>query len=185
MKILRYKAFESLDVMSVDVPIESAVWCAHFYLDSNRFSLTGRPEITPEMFVATQDLLKKYSDGYLYRGITVYESEYQEAKKEGYITTKYVPSSWSWDPETAKAFAVPNPGDVGLLLKYPIKNLKNYLSIDVVMENVDEKELQQLKKEEQWIVSEVENYVSESEIIVFDDHMRIVFKDVKVIKPTK
>jgi len=181
-QLKRFKAFESLDVPFLDIPNDTAIWCTKFYLDAQRFSLTGIPTITKEMKIATDELLKDYSDGYLYRGISLYKEEFEEVKKKGFIETKYIPSSWTWDIETARSFAFPYDG-YGLILKYPYKKLKNYFSMDVVMENIKGEQIEKILTKEE--IEEFHHYVSESEIIAFDDHMKILVKDIVVIKPEK
>lgn len=178
----RFKAFESLEVPFIEIPDDTAIWCTKYYLDSQRFSLTGRPTITKEMKDATDELLKDYSDGYLYRGIHLYKEEYVEVKKKGFVETKYTPSSWTWDIETARSFAFPYDG-YGLILKYPFKKLKNYFSMDVVMENIKGEQIKKLVSEEE--IKEFNHYISESEIIAFDDHMKILVKDIILVKPEK
>lgn len=180
MKIVKFKSFESLDVPKIEIPKDTAMWCVKHYCDSLRFGLTGTPTITKEMIDATEELLKDYSDGYLYRGITLDYEELQEAKKKGFVEMKYQPSSWTWDKETARSFAFPY-GDYGLLMRCSAKKFKKYFSMDVVMENIDVKEVkEELPKDE---YDQVKHYISESEIIAFDDHLKITFKDIHIIKP--
>lgn len=180
------KVLESLDLPSVDIHDDLALYCSLFYIheyEKLRGVKTILEYITPELKKCTDDILEEYSDGFLYRGIRLDDIDFEKVLKKGYVETKYVPSSWTWDEETAKVFAYPYD-ETGLLLKYPVKKFKNYISMDLIMENIS-KEQKNLLKSKDVKLKEVLEYVSESEIVVFDDHMRIDFKNIEIIKPKK
>lgn len=171
------RIYEWLDFGNVEVPDETKEWCLKYHLNASK--VKNQPKITNEMMIESKKLLEENSDGFLYRGIQMEVNEYEETVKIGFVKNKYWPSSWTWDEETARAFAYPY-GGVGLILKKSLKDFKKYFCMDVVMENVTEEDRKRLMSEKDDF--EFGTYVSESEVVVFDRQLDVPMKDVRIIK---
>lgn len=171
------RIYEWLDVGNIEIPDETKEWCLKFHLRSS--TSKSVPEITKDMVKESKKLLEENCDGFLYRGIQMELHEYEQALNKGYVDNKYWPSSWTWDEETARAFAYPY-GGVGLIMKKPLKSFKKYFCMDVVMENVTEEDRKRLMDEKDDF--EFGTYVSESEVVVFDKTVDVPMKDVRIIK---
>lgn len=171
------RIYEWLDVKYIEIPDDTKEWCLKYHLNTSK--VNDQPKITKEMVSESKELLKENSDGFLYRGIQMELDEYEKTLKKGSIDNKYWPSSWTWDKETARAFAYPY-GGVGLILKKPLKDFKKYFCMDVVMENVTEEDRKRLMSEKDDF--EFGTYVSESEVVVFDRSIDVPMKDVQIIK---
>lgn len=177
------RIYEWLDVPDVEIDQEFAEWCYYFYAsESFRFKALkeGMPKLSKKLIEASKKFVKENSDGYLYRGISLSEEEYEQLKKEKALKTKYVPASWTMDKETARAFAYPYEG-VGILMRCPIIEFKKFFAMDLVMYNVDQKKMKEILPKE---ITEY-SYISESEIVSFDRDIIVPIKNIVIVKKQK
>lgn len=140
----KIKTFESFVNVKVNIPDELAIWCLDYY-SSKQLQIYNYHNIPKDILKESKKLLKKYSDGYLYRGL----------KKD----SQEIGISWTFDKDTAIAFS--NKYKEPIIARIKINKLKYIISMDIIMENITSEQLKEYDNDFY--------YISESEVLVFDN----------------
>tara|TARA_R110000772_G_scaffold5691_4_gene20367 strand:+ start:2357 stop:2881 length:525 start_codon:yes stop_codon:yes gene_type:complete len=160
------------------IPMDIIIWTLQHYYTHDK-PIVDIPNITPEISKEGLEFGDKFfeNDGYLYRGINLTSNQLEMMEEEGGIVQPSH-SSWTYNEDTAEEFAQK------ALLKRDISKFNKVLVIDHILKNVNENQIDQLKKIKhgksnmKWIL---DYYSSESEVICFDD-MWIDLKEIHVFK---
>jgi hypothetical protein len=156
------KLYESFN--NTIIPDNVSVWFMDFYA-SQVTSFLKPQDIPPFIFNESKKFIKNYfKTNKIYRG----ESRYYEITKP----IKFSPDndagiSWTIDKETALAFIESdNKTFYNYLYVANINNFKYVVSMDYIMDNITENQINLLTNP--ITKTQMKNYVSESEVLVFD-----------------
>lgn len=150
---------------------ELAKWTIrHFNYLNGKETPLNLNDIDPKLLIESKKLFMTYADKYIYRGIKVNQ-------KQASYTFKN--DSWTFDEQTAIDQFIGRNG--GLLFRYPIDEVNNLLSIDLVIDNITKDQYNRIIKEDPSYKKLFDRYVSESECIVFDE-IKLSASDATIIK---
>jgi hypothetical protein len=172
------------DVMSI---LKS--WAMGHYAYQNGTHIT-KPEIPESVYKESQKWIEEYTwgDEYIYHGCTISTDDVEKVLREGMKldSTSTDDIAWTTDRETALSFGkvVNSRGDVklnatGLVLRTKWKDLKDFIAIDVIADSMTQADINAIENELTRI--HANSYISESEIVVFDD-LNIAPEDIEVLK---
>lgn len=151
------------DGKEINIPDDFAIWCMNFYAEQTDefYDFTKIPK---NIISASKKLLNGYNDNVIYRGFGV----------DGELPNKIIfqpPKngiSWTFDEDTARSFSekYENMGLNPFIAIVDFRKLKYVVSMDVVMDNITQDQVRMLSNKT--TLRYMEDYVSESEILVFD-----------------
>lgn len=164
----------------INIPDDLAIWCMDYYTVQNK-GLYDFKKIPQNIITASKKLIDNYSDGFIYRGFGI-------EKNEIIKDTIFQPAngiSWSFDALTAAEFS--KKYEKSLIAQIDYKKLKYVVSMDVIMDNITQKQVEMLDNER--TKKEINlGYVSESEVLVFNtfivpkENIDVVAKGVELFK---
>ena len=164
----------------IEIPDYLAKWCIDLIFSQpyKKYDVNKIPQI---LIKKTKELVNEKSNGYIWRGFGM-DTELSDIhlNKNGNRTFKYDwGSSWSYSEKLATEFASwrDEEGQYGYLAKADIDKLEYPLSIDIIVDNLTQEQLDKFKFNKL-------DYSSESEIVIIEE-FEIPTSDIElIIKPT-
>ena len=144
------------------IPDDFAIWCMDFYAEQNS-GMYDFTTIPTNIVLSTKNLINSYGYDSIYRGFGV-----DELSDEIIFNPIETGISWTFDKETARTFSkkYENMGFIPFVAKINYSKLKYIVSMDVIMDNITQRQLGLLSSKK--TLKYMENYISESEVLVFD-----------------
>ena len=172
--IKSYELFEELyEGPSISIPDDLAVWFMNYYAVQTTGDFPSDADIPKNLIDASRSVMDEYADGYMYRGMYLANAP-DKPVKSGPLNKRV---SWTFDMETAAAFAKKKTGDgIPVMLRVKCKDLRCAVSVDVVMENIMPKQIELTNSTTKRYI---EDYYSESEFIILDE-LTIPLNDVSI-----
>ncbi len=157
----------------IPIPDDLAFWCMNFYSVQNN-TIYDFTKIPKNIIIASKKLLKSYGNDVIYRGFGIED----KLPNELIFSLNKKSISWTFDEETARVFSekYENMGINPFIAELNYNKLKYIISMDVIMENITSRQVKMLTNTK--TLRDIENYVSESEILVFDT-VKINKNDIK------
>lgn len=172
--MLKFKQFVNESMFGNDVyegkkiiiPDDLAIWCMNFYSAQNN-DLYDYTKIPLDIIKATKKLIRSYNinDNLIYRGFGI---EGELKNEIIFQPINNIGISWTFDEDTARAFSekYENMGMNPYIAKVNYNKLKYIISMDIIMDNITQRQVKMLTNET--TIKDMEDYLSESEILVFD-----------------
>jgi hypothetical protein len=145
------------------IPNDLAIWCMDFYAEQNN-DLYDFTKIPTNIITASKKLINSYGNDVVYRGFGV-DGELQN---EIIFQPNINGISWTFDEDTARTFSekFENMGLNPFVAELNYSKLKYVISMDVIMDNIMQDQVKMLSNKT--TLKYMEDYTSESEILVFD-----------------
>ena len=157
---------------NIDIPNEIAIWFMDFYASQNiKFLIPN--DIPQYIYDNSRKFIKEY-----FKSNTLYRGESRDYEITNPIT--FSPNnnqgiSWTIDKYTAMGFIEPDTVLYDYLYELNLNKIKYPVSIDYIMNNITDEQIQMITNP--ITKTQMKNYVSESEVLVFDT---ITSNDMKV-----
>jgi hypothetical protein len=146
------------------IPDDIAIWFMNFY-SSQIIDFIKISDIPNHLFINSKKFIKNYfKTDILYRGES---RNYEIVKPIKFSPENHAGISWCTDKDTAIAFIeMENKDYYNYLYEININNFKYPISMDYIMNNITEKQIKLITNPITKI--QIENYVSECEVLIFD-----------------
>ena len=171
MKLKRFNEFTNESMFGNDIyegkeiiiPDDLAIWCMDFYAEQNN-KLYDFTKIPTNIISTSKKLISSYGNDVIYRGFGI------DGELPNIIT--FQPNensiSWTFDEDTARVFSekYENMGMNPFIAECKYSKLKYIISMDVIMDNITVEQVNMVTNKT--TLRYMEDYTSESEILVFD-----------------